>query len=231
MTTKALILFSGGQDSTTCLAWALENFAEVHTVGFEYGQRHCAELEARPRILEAMRRLSVQWANALGSDRVLSIEVLKALGGNALTDRIAIEAPDGGLPTTFVPGRNLFFLTAAASLAWQLQIDDLVGGMCETDYSGYPDCRQDTITAVERSLQLGMQRPFRIHTPLMRMSKKETWELAERIGGHALVDLIVEETVTCYEGNRKRHHPWGYGCGACPACKLRLRGYEMFRPA
>ena len=225
----ALVLFSGGQDSTTCLAWALENFASVETVGFAYGQRHVAEMEARLRILEALRARFPSWAEKLGEDHVLSLDVLKQIGGTALTDNAKIEMSAGGLPTTFVPGRNVLFLTAAAALAYRRNCRDLVGGMCETDFSGYPDCRNDTVRAVEQALNLGMDTQFAIHTPLMFIDKAATWKRAEQLGGMALVDLIIEETVTCYLGDRKHRHAWGYGCGRCPACKLRAGGYERYQ--
>lgn len=224
----ALILFSGGQDSTACLAWALARYGRVETVGFDYGQRHIAEMGARLRILAAIRNGFPDWAAKLGADHVLPLEVLKAIGGSALTDRVKIEMGANGLPTSFVPARNIFFLTAAAALAYRRGIRHLVGGMCETDYSGYPDCRDETIQATGRALDLGMETHFIIHTPLMRLDKTQTWALAGQLGGKALVDLIVEETVTCYEGVRTERHDWGYGCGKCPACELRARGYEKF---
>jgi 7-cyano-7-deazaguanine synthase len=224
----ALVLFSGGQDSTTCLAWALDRFAEVETVGFDYGQRHAAELAARPRLLEAFRKLFPDWCDKLGEDHPLSLDVLKAIGGSALTDAMKIEMGAGGLPTTFVPGRNLLFLTAAAALAYRRGARHLVGGMCETDFSGYPDCRDDTIKALGHALDLGMDTHFNLHTPLMRLDKAATWALAEQLGGQPLVDLIIEETVTCYEGDRSHRRSWGYGCGACPACDLRAKGYQQF---
>ena len=229
---NALVLFSGGQDSTTCLAWALEQFGRVETVGFAYGQRHATELEARPRVIERMRVASPAWAARLGPDHMLSLDVLWEIGGSALTDDIALTMGADGLPNTFVPGRNLMFLTAAAALGWRRGIYDLVGGMCETDYSGYPDCRADTIAAMEKALSLGLDRDFAVHTPLMRIDKAETWRLAERLGGTAFVELIVEETVTCYRGADKRNadlkHEWGYGCGDCPACILRAGGHRAF---
>jgi 7-cyano-7-deazaguanine synthase len=225
---KALVLFSGGQDSTTCLAWALDRFAAVETVGFTYGQRHASEMEARPRIREALQRFS-KWAPRLGPDHVLSLDVLAQIGGTALTDDVAIAMRADGLPTTFVPGRNLMFLTAAAALGHRRGIRDLVGGMCETDCSGYPDCRSDTIEAMQRALQLGMAEDFTIHTPLMHIDKAATWRLAEALGGRALLDLIVEETVTCYRGDRIHRHEWGYGCAECPACELRARGFARYR--
>jgi 7-cyano-7-deazaguanine synthase len=228
-TGSALVLFSGGQDSTTILAWALDRFAVVETVGFSYGQRHVAELDARPRILEQLRRGFPNWRDRLGSDHVLSLDVFSQIGGSALTDDVAIELREQGLPTTFVPGRNLMFLTAAAAVGYRRGIRDLVGGMCETDYSGYPDCRDATMKSMQQSLALGFAEPFVIHTPLMFIDKAETWRLAERLGGAALTELIVEETVTCYLGDRTHRHPWGYGCGECPACSLRAVGYARYR--
>ena len=226
---SALVLFSGGQDSTTCLAWALERFASVETVGFVYGQRHAAEMEARTRVLESMRRAFGPWRDRLSADHVLSLDVLSEIGGSALTDDVAIAMRVDGLPTTFVPGRNLMFFTAAAALGTRRGIHDLVGGMCETDYSGYPDCRLDTLQAMQRTLTLGFAEEFVIHTPLMHIDKAETWRLAERLGGEALIALILEETVTCYEGDCTHRHAWGYGCGACPACTLRAAGYRRYR--
>jgi 7-cyano-7-deazaguanine synthase len=226
--TAALVLFSGGQDSTTCLAWALARFARVETVGFDYGQRHAAELSARLRILAALTERFSQWRGRLGSDHVLTLDVLKAIGGSALTDAVRIEMGANGLPTTFVPGRNLLFLTAAAALAYRRGIRELVGGMCETDFSGYPDCRDATIKAMGHALDLGMDTHFELHTPLMWIDKAATWQLAKDLGGQALIDLIIEETVTCYEGDRTRRHVWGYGCGVCPACDLRTKGYQRY---
>jgi len=228
MSDLAIVLFSGGQDSTACLAWALSRFARVETVGFVYGQRHIAEMEARPQILEAMRNRFPQWKATLGDDHVLSLDVLKQIGGSALTDNLKIEIGQRGLPNTFVPGRNVLFLTAAAALAYRRGSRDLVAGMCETDYSGYPDCRDATIRATAEAISLGMDTRFTIHTPLMFIDKAATWTMAEELGGRELVDLIVEETVTCYLGDRTRRHAWGYGCGRCPACNLRARGYEKY---
>jgi 7-cyano-7-deazaguanine synthase len=222
----ALVLFSGGQDSTVCLAWALSRFERVETVGFDYGQRHQAELAARPRILEKLR---ADWPQRLGADHLLALDVLKAIGGSALTDDIKIEMGQNGLPTTFVPGRNLMFLIAAAALGYRRGISDLVGGMCETDFSGYPDCRDETVQATAHALSLGLARPVIVHTPLMWIDKAETWRMAEQLGGNALVDLIVEESVTCYEGDRSHRHDWGFGCGRCPACELRAGGYAKYR--
>ena len=227
----ALVLFSGGQDSTVCLAWALSRFQRVETVGFDYGQRHRAELLARPRILEKLASDYPAWRNRLGEDHLLPLDVLKAIGGSALTDDIKIEMGESGLPTSFVPGRNLMFLTAAAALGYRRGISDLVGGMCETDFSGYPDCRDQSVQATAQALSLGLARPVVVHTPLMWIDKAATWRLAEELGGKALVDLIVEESVTCYEGDRSRRHDWGYGCGQCPACELRAVGYSKYRAA
>jgi 7-cyano-7-deazaguanine synthase len=231
MTTSALVLFSGGQDSTVCLAWALSRFARVETVGFDYGQRHHAELKARPRILEKLRAGFPEWTPRLGDDYLLPLDTLKAIGGSALTDAVRIEMGADGLPTTFVPGRNVMFLTAAAALGYRRGIADLVGGMCETDFSGYPDCRDETVKATAKALSLGLARETLVHTPLMWIDKAQTWRLAEELGGKPLVDLIVEETVTCYEGDRTHRHDWGYGCGKCPACELRAAGYTGYRGA
>jgi 7-cyano-7-deazaguanine synthase len=228
MPTPALVLFSGGQDSTVCLAWALDRFHRVETVGFDYGQRHTAELAARPRILERLRAGFPGWAHKLGEDHLLPLDLIKAIGGNALTDDMAIEMGESGLPTTFVPGRNVMFLTAAAALGYRRGITELVGGMCETDFSGYPDCRDESIQATARALSLALAREVKVHTPLMWIDKAATWRLAEDLGGKALVDLIVEETVTCYEGDRAHRHAWGYGCGSCPACVLRAGGHARY---
>ncbi len=224
----ALVLFSGGQDSTTCLAWALARFARVETVGFDYGQRHRSEMDARLRVLAAIRERFPGWAGRLGEDHVLSLDVLKQIGGTALTDAMQIEMGADGLPTTFVPGRNVMFLTAAAALGYRRGIADLVGGMCETDFSGYPDCRDKTVVAVAEALTLALARRVTAHTPLMWIDKAATWSLAEELGGRILVDLIREETVTCYEGDRSHRHEWGYGCGVCPACDLRAKGYAKY---
>jgi 7-cyano-7-deazaguanine synthase len=225
----ALVLFSGGQDSATCLAWALSRFERVETVGFDYGQRHIVELAARPRVLDALRGFP-EWGARLGADHVLPINTLKAIGGTALTGDMKMEMGANGLPTTFVPARNLLFLMSAGALGYRRGISDLVGGMCETDFSGYPDCRDETIQATARALSLGLARETVIHTPLMWIDKAATWKLAEELGGAALVDLIVRETVTCYSGN-PTPHDWGMGCGTCPACELRARGYAKYRAA
>ena len=225
----ALVLFSGGQDSTVCLAWALERFAHVETMGFDYGQRHASELAARPRIRAGLSAAFPAWAARLGPDHLLPLDTLKAIGGSALTDKMTIAMGAHGLPNTFVPGRNVMFLTAAAALGYRRGIADLVGGMCETDFSGYPDCRDETIQATAKALSLGLAQEMRIHTPLMWIDKAETWALGETLGGKALLDLVLEETVTCYEGDRGHRHDWGYGCGVCPSCALRAQGYAKFR--
>jgi 7-cyano-7-deazaguanine synthase len=228
---KALVLFSGGQDSTICLAWALERFGHVESVGFDYGQRHASELAARPRLLAGLRTAFPAWAARLGPDHLLPLDTLGAIGGSALTETMAIAMGAHGLPNTFVPGRNVMFLAAAAALGYRRDIADLVGGMCETDFSGYPDCRDETIQATAKALSLGLARAIRIHTPLMWIDKAATWALAESLGGTALLELVLEETVTCYEGDRSRRHVWGYGCGVCPSCILRADGYAKFRAA
>jgi len=231
MAASALVLFSGGQDSTVCLAWALDKFEHVETVGFDYGQRHHAELEARPRILGKLCADFPGWGLRLGEDHLLPLDSLKAIGGSALTDDVKIAMGENGLPTTFVPGRNVVFLTLAAALGYRRGISDLVGGMCETDFSGYPDCRNETVQATAHALSLGLAGEVRVHTPLMWIDKAATWKLAEQLGGERLVELIVAETVTCYEGDREHGHDWGYGCGKCPACELRAAGYNRYRAA
>jgi len=228
-TDSALVLFSGGQDSSVCLAWALDRYRRVETVGFDYGQRHAAELTARQQVRDEVRRRFPAWGARLGEDHVLDIRTFGAIGETAMTSQRAIEVDERGLPSTFVPGRNLVFLTYAAALADRRGLTHLVGGMCETDYSGYPDCRRETLDAMERALNLGMDREFRVQTPLMHLTKAQTWALAERLGGDGLVDLIVEESHTCYLGDRSRRHEWGYGCGTCPACELRARGWAEWR--
>ena len=231
----ARVLFSGGQDSTACLAWALDRYARVETVGFDYGQRHAVELEARRAVREGFIAAFPAWAERLGPDHMLDIRGFGAVAESALTADRAIEMTASGLPSTFVPGRNLVFLTYAAALADRRGLRALVGGMCETDYSGYPDCRRATMDAMEQALNLGMERDFRIETPLMRLTKAQTWALAKGLGGEALIDLTLRESHTCYLGERGELHPWGYGCGACPACELRARGFETWvaegRPA
>jgi 7-cyano-7-deazaguanine synthase len=224
----ALVLFSGGQDSTVCLAWALERFACVETIGFGYGQRHAVELELRPRIRAKLAGLRTAWAARLGDDHLLQLDALAAISDTALTRDVAIAVADSGLPTTFVPGRNLIFFTFAGAVAYRRGARHLVGGMCETDYSGYPDCRDDTVKATQLALGLGMDRRFVIHTPLMWRDKADTFALAHAIAGDALVELLVEDTHTCYLGDRRHRHPWGYGCGDCPACRLRADGFAKW---
>ncbi len=224
----ALVLFSGGQDSATCLAWALTRFSRVETIGFSYGQRHAIELDSRARLIDGMIALRPEWKAKLGEHHTLDIPTLGHISETALTRDTAIEMNDDGLPNTFVPGRNLVFLTFAAALAYRRGITHIVGGMCETDYSGYPDCRDDTIKALNVALNLGMARPFELHTPLMWLDKAETWALAEKLGGKGLVDLIVEHSHTCYLGERGARHDWGYGCGECPACSLRAKGWAAY---
>ena len=224
----ALVLFSGGQDSTTCLAWALERYLRVETVGFDYGQRHRVELDGRPRLRTALAEHS---GDRLGPDHTIEMTALAGIGETAMTRDIAIETDAKGLPNTFVPGRNLLFLTYAGALAHRRGLDTLVAGMCETDFSGYPDCRDDTIKAMQVALNLGMDARFRIETPLMWLDKADTWRLAERLGGDDLVELVVEATHTCYLGERGARHDWGYGCGTCPACALRAEGWRRYRAA
>jgi 7-cyano-7-deazaguanine synthase len=227
MSEKALVLFSGGQDSTTCLAWALQRFDHVETLGFDYGQRHRIELDVRPRVLDGLRKIA-GWAQKLERDHLLDLAVLGQVSQTALTQNVAIAMQENGLPNTFVPGRNILFMTFAATLAYRRGIKHLVTGVCETDYSGYPDCRDDTMKAVQVALNLGMESRFVIHTPLMWIDKAKTWELAEELAGQQLVELIREETHSCYNGDRTHHHEWGYGCGTCPACELRAQGYRRF---
>jgi 7-cyano-7-deazaguanine synthase len=225
----ALVLFSGGQDSTVCLAWALARFARVETVGFDYGQRHSVELDARIRVRESMHAMRKNWARRLGEDHVIRLGALGALSDTALTREVAIEMGESGLPTTFVPGRNLIFFAFAGALAYRRGCKHLVGGMCETDFSGYPDCRDDTIKAMQLALNLGMERRFVLHTPLMWIDKAASFALAHELGGDAFVELLVEHTHTCYLGARTRKHVWGYGCGECPACKLRAEGFARWQ--
>ena len=231
----ALVLFSGGQDSTVCLAWALQRFGVVETVGFDYGQRHAVELEARGAVRQAIADRFPLWAPRLGEDWVMDIHAFGAIGDTALTSGRAIEMTKRGLPSTYVPGRNLVFLTYAAALADRRGLGSLVGGMCETDYSGYPDCRRATLDAMEAALNLGMERDFVILTPLMAKTKAQTWAMAAGLGGEDLVDIIIEHSHTCYLGVRDRRNDWGFGCGTCPACELRAKGWDEWvaagRPA
>jgi 7-cyano-7-deazaguanine synthase len=224
----ALVLFSGGQDSTACLAWALARHARVETIGFDYGQRHRIELECRSTVRAGLAALDAGWAARLGEDHLLDLSLLGQVSDTALTSERAIELQANGLPNTFVPGRNLLFLGFAATVAYRRGASVLVGGMCETDFSGYPDCRDNTLKAMQVALSLGLAAPMTIETPLMFLTKAQTWALTESLGGRALNDLIVEETHTCYLGERGARHPWGHGCGECPACKLRAAGWEAF---
>ena len=227
-TDAALVLFSGGQDSTTCLAWALERYSRVETIGFDYGQRHAIELTVRPQVLQALRAHKPEWAARLGEDHMVDLSLISALSQTAMTEDIEIVMQENGLPNTFVPGRNLMFMTVAATLAYRRGLNVLVGGMCETDFSGYPDCRDDTMKALQVALNLGMDTRIKLETPLMWLDKAQTWTLAEQLGGAQLVDLIREATHTCYLGERGALHDWGYGCGTCPACALRARGYRQY---
>jgi 7-cyano-7-deazaguanine synthase len=226
---KALVLFSGGQDSAVCLAWALSNFDHVETVGFDYGQRHKVELEVRLDFLDAVRSSFPDWGGKLKEDHVLDLSVLSHIGNTALTEEVAFEMGEDGLPTSFVPGRNLLFLTLAGAAAYRRGARQLVTGVCETDFSGYPDCRDDTIKSMQTTLNLGMSTDFVIHTPLMWLTKGQTWDLASSLGGEKLIGLILEETHTCYEGDRAHRHAWGYGCGTCPACELRAQGWQDYQ--
>jgi 7-cyano-7-deazaguanine synthase len=228
---SALVLFSGGQDSTVCLTWALERFARVETIGFAYGQRHAVELEVRPRIRAALAAQSPAWRARLGDDHIVRLDALAEISETALTRDVEIEIAKTGLPTTFVPGRNLAFFSFAGAVAYRRGINHMVAGMCETDFSGYPDCRDDTIKAMQLALTLGMDHKFVIHTPLMWIDKAGTFALAKEIGGELLVDLLLAETHTCYRGDRQHRHAWGFGCGECPACRLRAEGYEKWKAA
>ncbi len=230
---RALVLLSGGQDSATCLAWALARYAEVETIGFDYGQRHRAELDCRQRLRAGLQ--AMPWPGRLGPDHLLTVDVLAQLGGSAMTEEVAIAMQQDGLPNTFVPGRNLLFFTLAAALAYRRGLRVLVGGMSETDYSGYPDCRDNTLKALQVALSLGLERPLTLETPLMWIDKAGTWALAHQLGGDALVELVRRDSHTCYLGQRDRLHDWGYGCGSCPACELRAQGWAQWaaknRPA
>ena len=227
-TSKALVLFSGGQDSATCLAWALDRFDTVETIGFDYGQRHAVELVCRPLLIDALRAAFPRWSARLGEDHVLDLKVLGTISDTALTSEQEITFARGGLPNTYVPGRNLLFLTLAAALGARRGIDNLVAGVGEVDYSGYPDCRAEAIDAMERTLNTGMEGSFVIHTPLMNRDKTAIWQLSHRLGGQALIDIVLEHSHSCYLGNRETRHDWGYGCGSCPACALREAGYEGY---
>ena len=228
MNSKALVLFSGGQDSTTCLAWALERYETVETIGFDYGQRHAVELECRLQVISELRQMFPGWSARLGMDHVLDLKLLGQISDTALTESKAIEVQGNGLPNTFVPGRNLIFFTFAAAVAYRRGLEVLVGGMCETDYSGYPDCRDNTLKSMQVSLSLGLDSPMVIETPLMWIDKEATWKMAQKLGGNKLVHLIQENTHTCYLGDHTTKNIWGYGCGTCPACELRAAGYLKF---
>jgi 7-cyano-7-deazaguanine synthase len=231
MHTTALVLFSGGQDSTTCLADALQKYERVETLGFDYGQRHRVELDVRRTVRERLRERFPAWAPRLGDDHLLTVDALAQLGGSSLTDEVAFAMQADGLPNTFVPGRNLLFMALAGALAYRRGLQVIVTGVCETDYSGYPDCRDDTMKAMQLALSLGLDRRLVIETPLMWIDKAQTWAMAHCLGGDPLVELIVEETHTCYQGDRTQRHAWGYGCGSCPACELRAKGWERYARA
>ena len=226
---SALVLFSGGQDSTVCLAWALARFERVETIGFAYGQRHAVELVQRPLIRDKIRAAFPAWASRLGDDHMLELATLGAISETALTRDAQFRMTEAGLPNTFVPGRNLLFFTYAAALAYRRDIPTLIGGMCETDYSGYPDCRNDALQALAHAISLGMDRPVTLETPLMWIDKAGTWALADKLGGATLIDLIVEHTHTCYTPDRSTRHAWGCGCGQCPACLLRAKGWDLWQ--
>ena len=228
MTRKAMVMVSGGQDSATCLAWALDKYELVETIGFSYGQRHIVELDCRQAVLTEIVKLSSQWCDRLGPDFVVPIEGVNKLSDSALLNKKKIDTEPGKLPNTFIPGRNLLFLTYTAALCYERGIQTIVGGMCETDYSGYPDCRSETMNSMQKSLSLGMETSFEIVTPLMHLTKCDTWRLAEKLGGNSFVDLIIENTATCYQGDRENRHDWGYGCNNCPACELRSDGYSKY---
>jgi 7-cyano-7-deazaguanine synthase len=228
MNSKALVLFSGGQDSTTCLAWALERYAHVETIGYAYGQRHSVELQCRQTVLNRLRRDFPQWSVKLGEDHMLDLSVLGQISDTALTQDKAIALQKCGLPNTFVPARNILFFTFASAVAYRRGLEVLVGGMCETDYSGYPDCRDNTLKSLQVAMSLGLEAPMVVETPLMWLDKEATWSLAESLGGDALIEIIKQDTHTCYMGDRSVQHDWGFGCGDCPACDLRSKGYKKF---
>lgn len=228
MNNRALVLFSGGQDSATCLAWALDRYEYVETIGFDYGQRHRVELDCRQTLFKRLREEFPLWSNRLGEDHMLDLAVLSQISDTALTSDKAIEFKKDGLPNTFVPGRNLLFLTFAATVAYRRGLNVLVGGMCETDYSGYPDCRHNTLQALQIAMSLGLDQPLVVETPLMWIDKAQTWRLAASLGGDALVEIVREETHTCYLGDHMTKNGWGFGCGSCPACDLRKQGHQQF---
>ena len=226
--TKALILFSGGQDSATCLAWALDRYDYVETVGFDYDQRHSIEMECRKVVLNLIAAAFPQWSPKLGEDHIVDLSALGAISDTSLTRDVEIKMSQEGLPDTFVPGRNLIFLNFAAAVGYRRGMTTLIGGMCEADFSGYPDCRKETLDAQMQAISLGMDKPYKLETPLMHLSKAGAWALAEELGGQALVDIIIKESHTCYKGTRGELHAWGYGCGACPACDLRAKGWQEY---
>lgn len=228
-TSSALVLFSGGQDSTTCLAWALSQYERVETLGFQYGQKHSVEMDVREPVRRRLAKLSTDWERRLGIDRVVSLAVLGEVSVSALTSDLAFGPRPDGLPSTFVPGRNLVFITFAAIVAHQRGLKHVVTGVCETDFSGYPDCRDDTIKALQVAINLGMEARLVLQTPLMWIDKAATWQLAHDIGGHDLVNVIIDETHTCYQGDRTPRHAWGVGCGNCDACRLRANGWSRYR--
>ena len=225
---KSIVLFSGGQDSSACLVWALNNYKEVQTVGFDYGQRHNIELKCRKTLLMKLKSMSNNFTGTLTHDHILNLDEVKSITTSSLLSPEDIEISDNGMPNTFVPGRNLIFLNYAGVIAYQNNIQNIIGGMCETDFSGYPDCRSETITSMEKSLSLGMDENFKIETPLMFKSKADVWEMIKQAGGNELIDIILEESHTCYNGNRSIRFSWGYGCNSCPACELRLKGWNTF---
>lgn len=227
-TAKALIMFSGGQDSATCLAWALDRFDYVETLGFDYDQRHSIEMTCRKTVLDNMRAAFPKWADKLGDDHIVDLSALGAISETSLTRDVEIILSEGGLPNTFVPGRNLIFLNFAAALGYRRGLTTLIGGMCEADFSGYPDCRIETLDAQMNAISLGMDRTFTLETPLMHLSKAQAWALAHKLGGQSLIDLILEDTHSCYMGERDARHAWGYGCKTCPACELRAKGWHEY---
>ena len=225
---KALIMFSGGQDSATCLAWALERYDYIETVGFNYEQRHAVEMSSRQIVLKSFKTGFPNWAEKLGEDHIVDLSALGAISETSLTRDVEITLSKDGLPSTFVPGRNLIFLNFAAALGFRRDLTTLIGGMCEADFSGYPDCRIETLNAQMKAISLGMDKAFKLETPLMNLSKAGAWDMAYKLGGQALVEIILEDTHTCYLGERGTRHDWGYGCGSCPACELRAQGWKKY---
>ena len=225
---KALIMFSGGQDSATCLAWALERYDYIETVGFNYEQRHAVEMSSRQIVLKSFKTGFPNWAEKLGEDHIVDLSALGAISETSLTRDVEITLSKDGLPSTFVPGRNLIFLNFAAALGYRRDLTTLIGGMCEADFSGYPDCRIETLNAQMKAISLGMDKAFKLETPLMNLSKAGAWDMAYKLGGQALVEIVLEDTHTCYLGERGTRHDWGYGCGSCPACELRAQGWKKY---